>query len=95
VTEQELAMQQQQLLLLGEIKGIVEGLRSGQQSTNTRLDKLETRIDQRMDGIDRRLRNVEQRAAAWGAMSGGAMAVGMALIIEGVKHWMAGGGPRP
>jgi hypothetical protein len=96
VTEQQqLAMQQQQLLLLGEIKGIVQGLQAGQQATNARLDKLEARIDERMDGIDTRLRHVEQRAAIFGAASGGAMAIGTALIIEGLKAWFTRGGSAP
>lgn len=87
MTEQQLALQQQ-LLLLGEIKGIVQGLRDGQVATNERLDK----IDERFEGFDRRLRHVEQRAAVFGAASGGAMAIGTALIIEGIKVWLGRGG---
>ena len=74
------AARTQELLLLGQIHGIVQGLRDGQEQQN-----------QRLDGIDQRLRAVEQKAAVAGAVSGGAMAVGTALIIEGVKHWMRGG----
>lgn len=70
--------------LLGEIKGIVEGLRDGQVATNVRLDRM-----------DDRLRVVEQRAAAVGAVSGGVMAVGIALITETLKGWIGKGTPHP
>jgi hypothetical protein len=78
----------QELLLLGEIKGIVQGLKEGQDLQNKRFDK----IDGRLDGMDRRLRSVEQKAAVIGAASGGAVAVGMAMIAEGLKHWLGRGG---
>jgi hypothetical protein len=101
----------QVVFLLGEIKGLVEGLRDGQKQTNERITSLETniggnmkaleeRIDKRMGtmeanvgGIDKRLRTVEQKAAVIGAVSGGAMSFGVALIVEGVKAWLASGGP--
>lgn len=70
--------------LLGEIKGIVEGLHDGQVATNVRLDRM-----------DDRLRVVEQRAAAVGAVSGGVMAVGIALITETLKVWIGKGTPHP
>lgn len=70
--------------LLGEIKGIVEGLRDGQVATNVRLDRM-----------DDRLRVVEQRAAAVGAVSGGVMAVGIALVIEALKSSIGMGKPHP
>lgn len=74
----------QELLLLGEIKGIVQGLKEGQDLQTRRMDTMQESID-KMDG---RLRVVEQKAAVVGAVSGGAMSVGMALIIEGLKQWM-------
>lgn len=77
-------MNMQQLLLLGEIKGLVQGLKDGQDATNERLDK----IDGRMDSMDGRLRAVEQRAAVIGAASGGVMALGTALIVESIKGWL-------
>lgn len=77
-------MEREELLLLGEIKGIVQSLKDGQDLQNKRFD----RIDERQDAMDKRLRHVEQRAAVTGAVSGGAMAVGTALIIEGIKHWL-------
>lgn len=101
------------LLLLGEIKGLVQGLKTGQDMTNTRIQSLETniglsmtalegRMDKRMgalegsvSGIDSRLRSVEQKAAVIGAASGGAMALGTALIVEGLKYWLGRGAPGP
>lgn len=92
----------QELILLGEIKGLVQGLKDGQAQTNERIAETNERIDQlgaalgeRMDGLDNRLRVVEQKAAVIGAASGGAMALGTALIIEGIKHWLGRGGPTP
>lgn len=81
----------QELLLLGQIHGMVQSLQKGMDVMNTRIDNLSERVDERLDGIDNRLRQVEQKAAAAGAVSGGAMAVGTALVIEGLKIWMRGG----
>lgn len=77
--------------LLGEIKGIVEGLRDGQKSTNDQLVALGLRVDK----VDDRLRVVEQRSAVMGAVSGGAMAIGIQLIIESLKAWAGKGTPHP
>ncbi|KTT21890.1 hypothetical protein [Pseudacidovorax intermedius] len=82
----------QELILLGRIHGLVESLKTGQDVTNMRIDDLAKRFDARLDGIDARLRTVEQRAAVAGAVSGGAMAVGTALILEGLKMWLRGSG---
>ncbi len=79
----------QELLLLGEIKGIVQGLKDTVEQQNRRFDQLDDRLDQ----VDGRLRTVEQKAAVTGALSGGAMAVGVALIAEGIKTWLKGGTP--
>jgi hypothetical protein len=78
----------QELLLLGQIHGLVQSLKDGQDLTNRRIDAL----DKRFDSLDGRLRNVEQKAAVIGAASGGAMALGTALIVEGIKHWLGRGG---
>lgn len=67
----------EELILLGRIDGKLDGVQ----------DHLH-RQDKRLDGIDERLRVVEQKAAITGAVSGGAMSIGMALIIEGLKHWL-------
>lgn len=102
-----------ELLLLGQIHGLVQSLKDGQDATNRRIEdqtkrfdarlddmsvrfdeRLEVmtkRFDSRLDAVDGRLRTVEQKAAIAGAFSGGAMAVGTALIIEGIKVWMRGG----
>lgn len=71
----------QQLLLLGQIHGIVQALRDGQQQTNDRLD-----------AMDDRLRTVEQRAAVTGAVSGGMISVGIAMAVEGLRAWLRGSG---
>jgi hypothetical protein len=78
----------QELLLLGQIHGLVQSLKDGQDLTNRRIDALANRFD----SLDGRLRNVEQKAAVIGAASGGAMALGTALIVEGIKHWLGRGG---
>jgi hypothetical protein len=85
------ASRTQELLLLGQIHGLVQGLKEGQDATNRRIDAMSDRFDERLDAVDGRLRTVEQKAAVAGALSGGAMAVGTALIIEGVKTWLRGG----
>lgn len=82
----------QELLLLGQIHGLVQALKDGQDLQHRRLAALEDKVDARFDGIDQRLRNVEQKAAVVGAASGGAMALGMALIVEGIKQWLGRGG---
>ena len=74
----------QQMYLLGQIHSMVQSLKDGQELTNQRLDRM-----------DDRLRSVEQRSAAVGAVSGGAMAIGVALIVEGMKQWLKRGGPSP
>lgn len=76
-----------ELLLLGQIHGLVQALKDGQELQERRMDGLSARLD----AIDARLRMVEQKAAVAGALSGGAMAVGTALIIEGIKLWLRGG----
>jgi hypothetical protein len=71
----------QQLLLLGEIKGIVQGLRDGQAAQDRRMANIETAAT----SMDARLRKVEVRSATFGAVSGGVMGVGMALLVEVLK----------
>lgn len=69
--------------LLGEIKGIVSQMQVAQHDQGAKLDKL-----------DGRLRDQESAAARTGAFAGTAVAVGVALIIEGAKGWLKnkGGG---
>lgn len=90
----------QHLMLLGEIKGIVEGLRAQQADQVSALRDLRTDVNRRLDdvhkkvdGMDGRLRVVEQRSAVVGAVSGGAMAIGVALIVESIKSWIGKGAP--
>ncbi|SDD56717.1 hypothetical protein SAMN05192589_107130 [Paracidovorax valerianellae] len=58
-----------------------------------RADRAESRQEERHNAIDERLRVVEQKAAVAGAISGSAVSIGIALAIEGVKQWLARGGP--
>jgi len=62
--------------MLGEIKGMVQSMQAGQDVMASRLE-----------AMDARLRSVEQRAAVSGAVSGGVMGVGVALIVETVRGW--------
>ena len=75
-------MEREELLLLGRMDGKLDGI----------VEHL-NRQDERLDKIDERLRTVEQKAAVIGGVSGGVISVGMALIVEGVKHWLGRGGP--
>lgn len=72
-----MSMEKQELLLLGKIDGKLDGI-------TEHLNKQ----DVRLDGIEARLRAVEQKAAVTGAISGGAISVGLALLIEGGKQWL-------
>ena len=83
----------QELLLLGQIHGMVQSLKDGQDQQNRRMDRMEQRMEEHYNGLDTRLREVEQKAAVAGAVSGGAVAVGTALIVEGIKQFVRGGGP--
>ncbi|WOI45862.1 hypothetical protein [Acidovorax sp. BLS4] len=62
-------------------------------ANEARADRMEERQDERHNAIDARLRVVEQKAAVAGAISGSAVSIGIALVIEGVKQWLARGGP--
>ncbi|MBV8249115.1 MAG: hypothetical protein JO200_11770 [Comamonas sp.] len=81
----------QELLLLGQIHGLVQSLKDGQDQQNHRMDRMEQRMEEHYNGLDGRLREVEKKAAVAGAVSGGAVAVGTALVVEGIKHFMRGG----
>ncbi len=77
-------MNDQHLLLLGEIKGKVDGLADA--------DKAQAEL---LQSIDSRLRSVEQTARVNGAVSGGVISVGMAIIIEVARQVMGrGAGPQ-
>lgn len=76
-----MAMEKEELMLLGKMDGKLDGIASHL-----------TRQDARIDAIDKRLRMVEQKAAVAGAISGSAVSIGIALAIEGVKQWLGRGG---
>lgn len=82
----------QELFMLGQIHGLVQSIREGQELQNRRMDRMEERMDEHYKGLDDRLREVEKKAAVAGAVSGGAVAVGTALVVEGIKQFMRGGG---
>lgn len=64
-----------ELLLLGEIRGIVASLQEGQRANTVAIST-----------IDGRLRTVEQKAAVAGALSGGVVSIGMALVVDMLRH---------
>lgn len=68
-------MNEEHILLLGEIKGKLDQVIQGQAEQNTQLS-----------GIDRRLRKVETKSALTGALAGGVVSVGVALMIEKGKR---------
>lgn len=84
--------QRDELILLGKIDGKLDGLKDQlQQQVKGVNDRLDAQAGQ-LASMDKRLRTVEQKAAVLGAASGGAMAVGTALIIEGLKAWWSSRG---
>jgi len=66
-----MADQEDIIFMLGEIKGELKGM-------NKKLDSI--------DGIDERLRKTEVKASKNGATAGGYMSVGVAIIVEGIRH---------
>lgn len=73
-------MNDEHLVLLGQIKGTVDA----QDATMRNHGAL-------LESIDSRLRTQEQKAAAAGAVSGGVVTVGITLLIEGMKGWLGRG----
>ncbi|MDH0420774.1 hypothetical protein ACF8PL_25120 [Delftia sp. WSY_4] len=88
---QQNSERRQELLLLGQIHGLVQSLKDGQDLQNRRMDRMEQRMEEHYSGLDSRLREVEKKAAVAGALSGGAVAVGTALVVEGIRQFMNGG----
>lgn len=78
----------QELLLLGQIHGLVQSLKDGQDLQNRRMDRMEQRMEAHYNGLDARLREVEKKAAVAGALSGGMVAVGTALAVEAVRYFL-------
>ncbi|MBO1249387.1 hypothetical protein J1777_05985 [Comamonas denitrificans] len=87
-----MAMDKDELMLLGKIDGKLDGISAHLNQQDKRIADLDARVDARLNGIDERLREVEKKAAVAGAVSGGAVAVGTALVVEGIKQFMRGGG---
>lgn len=81
----------QELLLLGQIHGLVQSLKDGQDLQNRRMDRMEQRMEAHYNGLDARLREVEKKAAVAGALSGGMVAVGTALAVEAVRYLLQPG----
>ena len=80
----------QELFMLGQIHGLVQSIREGQDLQNRRMDRIEQRMEEHYKGLDERLREVEKKAAVAGAVSGGAVAVGTALVAEGIRLFLRG-----
>ena len=78
--------------MLGRIDGKLDGITAHLNRQDKRIEELDARVDARLNNIDSRLREVEKKAAVAGAVSGGAVAVGTALIVEGIKQFIRGGG---
>ena len=88
-----MALEKDELMLLGKIDGKLDGITAHLNRQDKRMDDLEASLNGRMDSLDSRLRDVEKKAAVAGALSGGAVAVGTALIVEGIRQVIRGGGP--
>jgi hypothetical protein len=86
-----MALEKDELMLLGKIDGKLDGITAHLTRQDKRIDELDKRVDARLNGIDDRLREVEKKAAVAGAVSGGAVAVGTALIVEGIRQFLHGG----
>lgn len=86
-----MSLEKDELMLLGKIDGKLDGITAHLSRQDERIKELDERVDQRLNSIDDRLREVEKKAAVAGAVSGGAVAVGTALVVEGIKHFMRGG----
>ena len=74
-------MKDDHLVMLGHIKGQLEGIQKEQVAQGVTLTK-----------VDGRLRHVERKSAMIGAGSGGIISVGIAVIIETIKHKSGFGG---
>ncbi len=66
-------------MLLGQLKGGQEVILANQAAQSKQLESM-----------DARLREQERKSAALGALSGGIVSVGVALVVEGLKSWSGG-----
>lgn len=98
-----MALEKDELMLLGKIDGKLDGITAHLGRQDQRMDNMERQQSERMDkleanmaaqnkALDTRLRKVEQRAAVYGAFSGSAVSICVALVIEGAKQYLHGGG---
>lgn len=98
-----MSLEKEELMLLGKMDGKLDGITAHLNRQDQRMDVMEKRQTERMDlleakmeaqnkGLDNRLRKVEQRAAVYGAFSGSAVSIGVALAIEAAKQWLNHGG---
>jgi len=69
-----MAEQDEVMFMLGKIKGQLEGVQKSVDAQNVSVTN-----------IDKRLRTVEKSAAVHGAVGGGLVGVGIALISESIK----------
>lgn len=83
-----MALGSEEMLLLGRIDGKLDSIVRRLDGVDQRFDRVESRLD----GMDGRLRDVEKKAATFGAVAGGAVSVGTAIIVEGLRHVMRGAG---
>ena len=74
-------MEKDELMLLGKIDGKLDGISAHLARQDQRIDQMEHRNEERHKALDGRLRVVEQKAAVMGAMSGGAVSIGIATAI--------------
>lgn len=87
-----MSFEKDELMLLGKIDGKLDGITAHLNRQDQRIQDLDERVDERLNSIDSRLREVEKKAAVAGAVSGGAVAVGTALVVEGIRQFIRGGG---
>ena len=79
-----MAMDKDELMLLGKIDGKLDGISAHLNQQDKRIADLDARVDARLNGIDERLREVEKKAAVAGAVSGGAELLRQSpLLLQG------------
>lgn len=87
-----MSLEKEELMLLGKMDGKLDGILGHLDRQDKRIDALDAKMETHHKELDKRLRVVEQRAAVTGAIGGTAASIGVALIVEGVKNWLRGGG---
>lgn len=87
-----MSLEKDELMLLGKMDGKLDGILRHLGQQDKRMDALDAKIDSNHKELDGRLRSVEQKAAVVGAVGGTAAGLGVALIVEGFRSWLRGGG---